>query len=269
MGDHWPGHHAQESVCTNDCFASFKYTHEFVTNYDFDEFILPRKFLPTHNLTFAQDLKCTPPPNKLTAPNQQSDYNLYDYITQFISQNQTNSKVAALHFEHMLLLDFMPEPFMKDLSNVQNQNQTRTIAFNYNNMRINFNVDPLKDSNMITSMKNLSRLIECLDTFINISKINHKWNRLHGIWMDVRKGKSVFNTNYTEFVTQHLAFQINDKSANSIDVPIDYGFVSHFREPIDIQFFLGQTYAFNKHYRLDIEYYYFLASFFQNTFNFK
>lgn len=268
MGDHWPGHHAQESVCTNDCFASFKYTHEFVTNYDFDEFILPRKFLPTHNLTFAQeDLKCTPPPNKLAVPNE-SDYNLYNYITQFISQTNS-SKVASLHFEHMLLLEFMPDSFIKDLYSVSNQ--TRTIAFNYNNMRINFNIDPLKDSNMINSMRNqnLSRLIECLDTFINISKINYKWNRLHGIWMDVRRGKSVFNTNYTEFITQHSAFQINDKSASSIDVPIDYGFVSHFREPIDIQFFLGQTYAFNKHYRLDIEYYYFMAAFFQNTFNFK
>lgn len=265
MGNHWPGQHTQESVCTNDCFASFKYTHEFVTNYDFDEFILPRKFLPTLDLTFAyRNLACKS--SQLAALNQ-NDYNLYKYITETIGQatNSINKKVAAFHFEHMLLIDKMPDSFLKDLS-AQHDNKARQLTFDYNNMRISFIVDPLKDSSMIYSMDNLSQLIECLNSFINVTKVDLNWNRLHGIWMDGRKGKSVFNTNYTEYITQHLAFQTNDKNAALIDVPVDFGFVSHFRQPIDNQFFFDQTYHFYQHYRLDIELYYFLAAFFQDTY---
>lgn len=56
FGDHFQAFNTQESVATNDCYASFKYDYEFVTNYDFDELILPRKYVPTNNLDYMHNL---------------------------------------------------------------------------------------------------------------------------------------------------------------------------------------------------------------------
>lgn len=261
LGDHWPSFHAQELACTNDCLASFKYTHEFVTNYDFDELIIPRKFVPTQDLSYVDRglIKCS----KDAATLNHEEYNLYRYVRKLIEKaSNTTKKVASLHFEHMLLFDRMPDEFISDLLNPKRLNQSRTIKFSYNNMYINFDVNAKTDAPMISWMSNLTGLIKCFNDSIKNFNIDERWNRVHGIWMDVRKGKSVFNTDFTEYVTQHLALQIVDREAKSIDVPLADGFVSHFREPIDIQFFLGQTYSFYRHYRLDMEYINFINSFF-------
>lgn len=93
-----------EKLCDNDCFLTFKYTHEFVTNYDFDEVIFPRKYT-TNDLSFfdaptSQDtFNCT-----LVRSNfDTNDYSLYSYVQKL--KNKYGQNVGCFQFEHVLFVD--------------------------------------------------------------------------------------------------------------------------------------------------------------------
>lgn len=138
--------------------------------------------------------------------------------------------------------------------------------FDRDNMRFYFITSYEYDHNMTKWISDSNELISCLNKTIQQgkSKINANWNRVYGVWMDMRKGKSIFNTKYVDFIQQHSAVEFTNKAVQ-FDIPVNIGFVNHFREEIDLQFFLGQTYSFYNHFRIDLEYYYFLAAFSKQT----
>lgn len=268
LGEHWPALHTFELVATNDCLTSFKYEFEFVTNFDFDEFILPRRHLPTHDISYVDEenanLTCESLSNsqsKATSP-----YTLYNYVRDLIAEDAKNSSsnrtIASLHFKHMLMFSRLPAQFVSDLLNVSLLNEKRTVMFDYFSMRIYFIVDPAYDSSLRAAFNRTRQLGECMSGLIDKrhldgTNITINWNRLYGIWMNLRCGKSVFNTDYVDLINQHELQHSSDPNAQVLDVPIDLGYVSHFRESIDIQFFLGQTYSFSSNFRIDFEYYLF------------
>lgn len=245
-----------ENVATNDCYASFKYTHEFVTNYDFDELIFPRRIIPTRNISnISQQLSC-PTTTK-------SIYSLYNYITDLIRQVDDNNskKISFLSFEHMLFFDHIPESFLTQLDNAIRGDETKLLKFVYKesselNGTFEFNSDLDMDyAKMVMKSKSM---VKCLNK--TISNLALKFNRVEAIWLNRRKGKSVFNTKYVELINQHYAQQINE-DAIKLNVPVDLGFVNHYREKINSPFFRFK-YQFNEHFKVDIESYYFLASIF-------
>lgn len=268
LGEHWPALHTFELVATNDCLMSFKYEFEYVTNYDFDEFILPRLHLPTSELSYLDEqnanLTCESL-SKQTEPTQAAaPYTLYNYVRDLIAEDAKNSssnpKIASLHFKHMLMFPRLPDQFVNDLLNVSLLNEKRTVMFDYFNMRVYFNVDPAYDSPLRAAFNRTRQLGECMSELIDKRRLDGNnitvnWNRLYGIWMNLRCGKSVFNTDYVDLINQHELQHSSEPSARVIDVPIEHGYVSHFRETIDIQFFLGQTYSFSSNFRVDFEYY--------------
>lgn len=276
LGKHWPAQHTLELVATNDCLASFKYEYEFVTNYDFDEFILPRRHLPTRDLNYTKNLTCKSfitDSHKIQANNTNTQakfekiISLYEFVTDLIKElKSANSsrKIAALHFKHMLMFDNIPNEFLVDLFNTSLLNTSRRVLFDYNKMRFYFYIDPPYDAVPRSWFNETRQLAECLTNFTqtNTNGLSNKWNRVYGIWLDVRRGKSIYNTDYVDLINQHEVQHLNDPSAEVIDLPLDKGFVSHFREPIDGQFFLGQIYSFNNYFRADFEYSLFAAQMF-------
>ena len=70
-----------EQFQSNDCLLKFKYEYEFVSNYDIDEVIFPRRFewqqLMHQHLS---NVSCERNINKFIAKFEASQYNVYDFV---------------------------------------------------------------------------------------------------------------------------------------------------------------------------------------------
>lgn len=106
---------AHEKVCTNDCLLNFKWTHEFTTNYDFDEFIFPRR-LDTNFLTKSKNST-----SEITCESQVRDYTLYDYAVDLSSKSST--PVAVLLFKHVLFFHNDHKNFHEKLFKIVDKNK--------------------------------------------------------------------------------------------------------------------------------------------------
>ena len=88
---------------SNDCLMHNKFEFNYLTNFDFDEFILPRKFL-THlyrNINISTDSKmCKSFDNFVIKQNQ--TYKMIDYID--FLKKKFNSNIAHFTFENFQLL---------------------------------------------------------------------------------------------------------------------------------------------------------------------
>lgn len=96
-----------EKVCTNDCLLNFKWTHEFTTNYDFDEFIFPRK-VETNDFTSSNSLL-----EKISCDSTPEKYSLYDYAVDLTRKSST--PVAVLRFKHVMFFHNDHANFFKKL----------------------------------------------------------------------------------------------------------------------------------------------------------
>jgi len=265
----WNTFHTHEMTATNDCFTNFKYEYEFVTNYDFDELIFPRKH-PTYDVHAAnrtcEEKSSSPTPIK---------YSIYDFATRmFEIHKDLKQPVGAIHLEHMLFVDTVSNRFLNQLSKEFDNNETsRLVEFPYETKRLNLKVLAKEFDPKYVYQSRL--LIKCLNKSMGDEDNLRKWNRVYALWISVRHGKSIYNTNLSEFVNQHYAEMLSP-GAKWIRIPLDQGFSSHFRDPVDNNFFLGQNYSLRDHFRIDLEYYHFLAdhasryygSFLRNFFNF-
>lgn len=281
MGSNWAGFHTRELIATNECLASFKHTHKYVTNYDFDEFIFPRKFVPTRNLDeIARYISSCPknsqPENNLTSVKtlniSTTRYSLYEYVTDLMTkyaERRGTKKIAWFHFEHMLFFDRVPNEFIANLERVYSMNATFPLflRFKYDKFMLQLRYESERDSDLARSVLDTQRDIQCInssqETTARQFVLHDKFNRVYGIWRDIRSGKSVFNTDYVELVNQHYGERKNDQEAIDIKVPLDEGFASHYRESIDGQFF-GFTKPFSDYFRVDIEAFAFLYSIFKD-----
>lgn len=260
----WPTFHTHEMTATNDCFTNFKYEYQFVTNYDFDELLFPR-----NEFTFRLDrphteIKCQLTQSSSVFSNNQANFsfsdfsNIYDYAVRMFATNREEERpIGALHFQHVLMVDKVNDEFLNSLSRELGENETsQVVPFIYEGKNLTFSVKKNEYDHRAVEMSR--QLIRCLNTNMGKEEILTKWNRVFGIWISVRHGKSIYNTDFTEFVNQHYA-ELLSKSAKWINVPLDQGFSSHFRDPVDNSFFLGQQYSLSSNFRIDLEYYGFLA----------
>lgn len=258
FAERWVTFHTHEMTADNDCFTNFKYTYEFVTNFDFDELLFPRKHSSFDSLSLL-NVTCDAltPASASTISHANS---LYDYASRlFQAYKDPVRPIGALHFQHVLLVDKISHRFVKNLLEFldSNSSSSRWIEFPYDNKSVNLHVNK-QDISLYTMSKSLS-LISCLNRTFGEEERLRKWNRVFGIWISVRHGKSIYHTDFTEFVNQHYAESFS-RNAKWVSVSLDHGFSSHFRNPVDSQFFLGQNYSFRDHFRIDLEYYSFLAN---------
>lgn len=119
------------------------------------------------------------------------------------------------------------------------------------------------DQNYVSQLKSLQPVIDCLNKTINRNeRMNILFNSLYATPITNRLGKSIYNTNLTEIYNQHNADTIAPDSI-SLDVPLEDGYVSHFRDYIT-GFFYNQEYPLNLFF-VDLEFYGFLANLNQET----
>ena len=115
------------------------------------------------------------------------------------------------------------------------------------------------DKERIKEMKTMNDLIECYNkTILNGNKLDSIWNVPYAVLLNHRLGKSIFNTNLTLFYHQHgTEVSFMEPRAKKLLIPIDEGYTIHVRSDFS-NIFLNQRYPFS-HFRLDVEFYQFVA----------
>lgn len=243
---------SMEFFCTNDCYKRFKNSYELVTNYDIDEFIFPRK-TRTNNLSSydaSKLAKCNPSTSLYPPPSQ---YSSYDYFMKLIDEQSKKykRKIAAIKFENLWILTTVDESFFDFLFSVN----IRWVNVTYRNGLIRLRVEK-KDEAAINAIFNAQHVVKCLnESVLGNGRFDSKWNSPYSMFMGDGREKSVFNTNYTEFINQHESDLITPESV-AIDLGLEDGYSSHFRDDL-IDWFKGDTFPFS-YFQMDLEYYFFL-----------
>jgi hypothetical protein len=94
------------------------------------------------------------------------------------------------------------------------------------------------DKEFIENFQKAITLIDCLNKTIknkinlNVDFYKSKWNNPYSFRSFNRLGKSIYATDFTQTINVHGADNVNS-GTNFINVPLNYGFVSHFREDFD------------------------------------
>jgi hypothetical protein len=273
-----------EKMCANDCFQNYKHNYKYLTNYDIDEFIFPRQFNKNHFHELSE--------RELTAVvlnfnKQKSNFSICgsgSLISDFIQRlvNLYGTRVAYFHFENFLVLN-EHENLMDKINNnvLLSVNGGRTLYLDYENTERRTNMRFLirndsswwpasgnSDTAYFQSFKNLSHYIKRLDKVYFLKEKNRlelKWrNVLMSIVSTFRPGKSIFNTDLVLGISPHNSMRIMPDTVR-VRVPMDLGFVSHFRdEDISTKLNENQFAHVNnfpiRHLVLDMEYFLFLVS---------
>lgn len=245
---------SMEKVCDNDCFLTYKYTHEFVTDYDFDEIIFPRKFTTDDLSSFDAGtsrgtFNCTTARSNFDT----NDYNLYTYVQRL--KEEYGQNVGCFRFEHVLFIDNFDRGWIDNV--LENYGPQWTFEYRYQNNSIFFS----KDNGHLAYMRKaqrLSMIVKCLnESMSDRGRLDVLWNNLYAYMVNTRDGKSIYDTNLVELINQHEV-ELLTNDAVKVHVDLEFGFSGHFREFIK-DFFTFKTFPLT-YFRFDIEYYYFITN---------
>jgi hypothetical protein len=237
-----------EKINTNDCYLNYKYEYEYVSNYDFDEFIFPRL---DQNISQSQILinksNCSDVLN-YSIPK----YDLYSY-TKYLHDLLGGSRVAYLQFANRFMITQF-RSFLNDILQISSlQNSTEYLK---NNASIQSKTEE-SNKEFIEIFKKAFTLIDCLNETIknrinlNVGFYKSKWNNAFSISSSGRAGKSIYATEYTQTINVHAADNVNS-GTRQINVPLNYGFVSHFRNVFNLD--SQRKDNFFKEIKFDLEY---------------
>ncbi|CAF0821566.1 unnamed protein product [Brachionus calyciflorus] len=235
-------------MCSNDCLLHSKYEYEYLSNYDFDEFILPRKHGSNYfmNVNFKENSSCDDFKN-WTNENK-INYNIIDYVKSLLKNY--GSDVAYFHFPNVqYLVDF--EQVKKQLLNI---NSDYLINYETEFTKLKYHLNNVTDQIYLKSMRDLQPYLNCLNE--SISKNNFylpRWNNVYASVINNREGKSIYLTNNTLSYNQHYAW-ITRPNTKGVRLPVDVAFVCHLRDH-DIS--IVRDYSSNELF-LDLEYYRFI-----------
>ena len=66
---------SHERLQSNDCLMKYRYEYQYVTNYDIDEFILPRKVTNKNK----NKIECKANQTRLVGHEKNTDYSIYEF----------------------------------------------------------------------------------------------------------------------------------------------------------------------------------------------
>ena len=240
-----------EKIASNDCLINFKYTHEFVTNYDFDELIIPHHSnmgdmqVYFDNMSSSKASVCDHNPVK---------FNLYDHAVKMLNKH---NDAAVLSLDHVMMA-----PFSEDLneffSNMERKIENYTDFKESLTLTFKNTVFEIVNHGDIVYSKQLVKLYKTVNfinrNLVNKEKIVPNFNRAVAFKNPTRLGKSLYNTNLCEMINVHNADIFAGLTAV---VPYRDSFASHFRDDYEDFFKEPTTYSIRFIY-IDVEYYHFL-----------
>lgn len=247
-----------ELFTTNDCFISYKYSYEFVSNYDFDELIFPHKY-EFNNLSAFESHSSGMCSNKSSPLIK---YNLYDYLVNLNKTLSVNLKepISAFSFQHVLFL----KNFTNDLYSLLSVNvSNKTLNYTFGSFERTFPVYYTNSEAHIKTLAKFKHLVLCLNkTLSNNAYLSPNWNRPFGFIFS-HPGKTIFNTKYTISINQHYSF-VSEPNTIFYMIPHNLGYYSHYRENTNylIHYYFDEQSISMNDVILDLETYFHFVSLF-------
>lgn len=239
---------AVNSVNMNDCLFNAKYEYDYLTNYDFDEFILPRKYPTSEYLTIKPELdsNCS---NFINSSLKQDNKNIVIYANKLLAKYGKNS--AFFEFSDFQLL----EDVEQIKTNLLSKNKSEKLEYSKSHSHFTIKFENLQQKKLYENQFILLQpFIDCLNKTIRSDKyLSSKWNNLYGVIVDNRQGKSIFLTNNTLTIHPHSALSIKPFT-KGVKIPIEIGNAVHIRDS-------NSAFRENKKpnkFSIDLEYYTFL-----------
>ncbi len=181
-----------ERLVMNDCLYHAKYTHEWLINYDIDDFIFPRSI--TFDGNFSQKVLLNQhDPENCTVKNSKmpEKYSLYDFVQGL--KARFGPRNAYFQFEHYLVVA-KPEVFFESLENeISNSNAKYVNELTYLNYK--WEKNRFDEDNYARSLFDLKNLVKCLnETFMkpHMDNMNPKWTRTLKALINTRDGLFAF-----------------------------------------------------------------------------
>ena len=206
-------------IIMNDCLLNFKYTYEFITNYNADEVIFPRFYeIDQHHVEYNSLLQSTSCNQDIRTYNQ--SYNIYNYLMKLFSEyNKTNT--ACLRFTNV---EFFAQSeslgsFLNKVEDSVSKAKTGTLTWDIDNqgeIKINFSLtdfDFLAANDILEFHKKLS----CFQRHLAI-------DLPHG------SGKLIINTRLTEAIHSDKFCMAYSSNFDVRQVNTNKGFVSRFQK---------------------------------------
>ncbi len=200
-----------DKICTNDCFMSYKYVYRYLSNYDVDEFIFPRRFETNYfNADVARQKSCAKAYENFSKPAQKRPDStiMTDYMERLVEKYGRN--VSHFRFENYLVLKeysgALKKLENKDLSKVQ-VNTTWETILKYETPDAALTLLRSKaDLEYFDSLRQMANFTKCVNNKFmspNASLFRTKWLRLLASPVYVQPGKSIYNTDLVESLNQH------------------------------------------------------------------
>jgi hypothetical protein len=237
----------QEKVCTNDCFMSHKYSFKYLTNHDLDEVIFPRRF----NTSFASKnflLNCKRVNRKFKT------FKMRDYIQKLV--DFYGQDISYFRFENFLVHN--EYNYMRDLIWKTNSTPNSIMAYMNQNAKSHllFKINSQADLEHLNRLKQSAEFTKCTEkNYLNPSLMRSKWTHCSVSLFNNRYGKSIYVTELVKSINVHMAAHTSYKSNFQV-VPVELGFVSHFR---DVDHETTAMVQFIDKLKLDLEYLIFLT----------
>ncbi len=256
-----------QKVSCNDCYTSFEHVYEFVSYYDFDEIIYPRKssLNAYSSLVSNEETSCEQSNICQLVSNYKNDFNLYEYTIDLINRTFTSKKpFLSLYFTNAFYLEenYHVKKLMFDLNKVL---KTFKRSFDLNNSK-NITL-PLKlnrymghnfivrydDYDHIKKLCDFYNYISCLrsdksssskERFIyfitekehQMGKLIHFTDNVFGLHthyphVHVKDGEKL-NVNTNESVLMHfrndMFSKANNRYSSILNLKIDFEYYLHF-----------------------------------------
>ena len=196
---------------------------------------------------------------------------MYDYAKR-LQMKFGNDNISCFSHDHVFFLDD-PKIFIQGLRIFNSTSDTK-LSYMSSSINKKVNHDIGSDLNYLKSLKQMIPLIELLDktyNYVNKTQFimkNPKWFNFLASKMNMRDGKSIFVTEFTQTIVQHFCnshFHSESIEKTRFMVPLETGFVSHFRDEA-YDFLRNQNYPLS-FLLFDIEHYLYILSLFNNFTN--
>jgi hypothetical protein len=256
---HYPTFQHQQMICTQDCYSQYRNEYEYVTNYDFDELILPRinGYKTDENLKII--LNTT---EKCSTRLPDSKYNIYDLANYLF--NKYGKHNAYVKFRQVVFFNDFKSLLEKIQSNQTTviNDEMLSLKYSYKGRSISYQIRK-NDDYYFKSFGRIEEYFTCLKkSYIDGNDVildNHLNNPYATHLFFGREGKSIFNTDLTESYDAHGAKNTTYPHTKHVLLPLDVGFVNHFRSNMNKYFSHVKTYPFD-FIKIDVEYYQFLIN---------
>jgi hypothetical protein len=271
-----------QKVSCNDCYTSFEHVYEFVSYYDFDEIIYPRKasLNAYSSLVSNGETSCEQSNICQLSSNLETTFDLYNYTKDLIKRTYNSKEpLGSLYFTNAFYLEenYYVKKLISDLASILSDTGN---LFKLNNKIQNISIHVKFTRNLghtfIIKSEDYDHIKKIHDSYIFMScvydkfnsKLNNNLDSTHKRFLyfitekDHQLGKLIHITDNIFAIHTHFSL-FKKGNAQKFYVDTNYGLLTHFRSDMFKKAQERKSSILNL--KIDLEYYLYILSKYSNV----